>query len=143
VSILKKIFGSKEETASGRQRPQAAPPPPRPEPVKITEISPEQLKARLDNGDDVLVVDLRQPWEYQAGHIPGAVNIFLQQIPSRTGELPKDKSIVLQCWHGFTSLDAAGFLVQNGWSADNIVSLSGGMAGWVQTHGPASLEKLD
>jgi hypothetical protein len=39
-----------------------------------------------------------------------------------------------------TSLDAAAFTIQNGWQAGHIASLSGGMAGWVQTHGPQSLE---
>jgi len=46
------------------------------EPMSITEVSPEQLQARLERGDDLLVVDLRQPWEYHAGHIPGAVSLF-------------------------------------------------------------------
>ncbi len=139
VSFFKKIFGGKEDRTESSSTPPA--PPPQPEPVKITEISPEQLKARLDNGDELVVVDLRQAWEYHAGHIPGAVNIFLQQVPMRANELPRDKPIVLQCWHGFTSLDAAGYLIQNGWPAVNIASLNGGMAGWVQSQGPDALEK--
>lgn len=141
MSFFKKIFGSKDEDSAGRDATPPAPQPAEPEPVKITEISPEQLKARLDNGDELVVVDLRQAWEYHAGHIPGAINIFLQQVPVRANELPRDKPIVLQCWHGFTSLDAAGYLIQNGWPAANIASLSGGMAGWVQSLGPDALEK--
>ena len=70
------------------------------EPMSITEVSPEQLKARLDRGDDVVVVDLRQAWEYHAGHIPGAVSLFIEEIPMRLSELPTDVDIVLQCWHG-------------------------------------------
>lgn len=140
MSFFKKIFGSKgEDSAKSSSTPPA--PPPVPEAIKITEISPEQLKGRLDNGDELVVVDLRQAWEYHAGHIPGAINIFLQQVPMRANELPRDKPIVLQCWHGFTSLDAAGYLIQNGWPAANIASLNGGMAGWVQSQGPDALEK--
>jgi len=100
------------------------------EPMSITEVSPEQLQARLERGDDLLVVDLRQPWEYHAGHIPGAVSLFIEEVPMRLSELPTDVDIVLQCWHGHTSLDVATYLIQQGWLASRIASLSGGIAGW-------------
>jgi rhodanese-related sulfurtransferase len=60
------------------------------EPVSITEVSPEQLKARLERGEDVVVVDLRQAWEYHAGHIPGALSLFIEEIPMRLSELSTD-----------------------------------------------------
>ena len=110
------------------------------EPMHITEVSPEQLKARLDRGDDVVVVDLRQAWEHHAGHIPGALSLFIEEIPLRLSELPADVDMVLQCWHGHSSLDVAAYMIQQGWPASRIASLSGGMAGWVQTHGVAGLE---
>lgn len=105
----------------------------------IHEVSPQDLQTRLENGDAVTVVDLRQPWEYNAGHIPGAVHIFIQDIPARFRELPQDTELIFQCWHGVTSLDVAGFMIQQGWSATSVSSLMGGMAGWVETHGPESL----
>src|ERR671922_2222641 len=111
------------------------------EPMRITEVSPEQLKARLDRGDDVVVVDLRQASEYYAGHIPGAVSLFLEDVPLRLSELPTDVDIVFQCWHGHTSLDVAAYVIQQGWPAGRIASLSGGMAGWVHTHGVAALAR--
>ncbi len=61
--------------------------------MTVTEVSPQQLQARLEQGDDVVVVDLRQPWEHEAGHIPGAVNIFIQEIPVRLGELPQGRDL--------------------------------------------------
>lgn len=109
----------------------------------ISEVSPSELRVRLDQGDDVTVVDLRQPGEYQAGHIPGAINIFIQDIPTRLHELPQETDIVFQCWHGVTSIDVAGFVIQNGWPADRISSLSEGMAGWVGTHGAGSLVPVE
>ncbi|NJN99592.1 MAG: rhodanese-like domain-containing protein [Anaerolineales bacterium] len=105
----------------------------------INEISPQDLRARLDNGDEVVVVDMRQGWEYQHGHIPGATHMFVNEIPARINELPKDKDIVFQCWHGNTSLQAVAYLIENGWSAERVASLSGGMAGWVQAHGQGAL----
>ena len=109
------------------------------EPVSITEISPEQLQTRLERGDEVVVVDLRQAWEYQAGHIPGALSLFIEEVPRRFHELPIDVDIVFQCWHGHTSLDVAAYLIEQGWQPSRIASLSGGIAGWVQTHGVAAL----
>lgn len=111
------------------------------EPMSIIEVSPEQLKARLDRGDDVVVVDLRQAWEYHAGHIPSAVSLFIEEIPIRLNELPTEMDIVLQCWHGHSSLDVAAYMIQQGWRANRIASLSGGIAGWVQTHGMTALER--
>lgn len=106
----------------------------------ITEMTPRDLQARLAQGDNVLVVDLRQPWEYHAGHIPGAMSLFIQEVPMRLNELPTETDIIFQCWHGHTSLDVAAFVIQQGWPATRIASLSGGMAGWMQTYGPQSLE---
>lgn len=105
----------------------------------INEISPQDLKVRLDNGDEVMVVDMRQAWEYQHGHIPGATHMFVNEILGRLNELPKDKDIVFQCWHGNTSLQAAAYLIENGWSAERVASLEGGIAGWVQMNGQDSL----
>jgi rhodanese-related sulfurtransferase len=107
--------------------------------VFVTQISPEDLRRRLEQGDTITVVDMRQPWEYEAGHIPGAINIFIQEIPARLHELPRQGEIVFQCWHGVTSMDAAGFAMQNGWAAESVSSLSGGMVGWVETHGQDAL----
>lgn len=105
----------------------------------ITEVSPEDLRTRIDRGDTITVVDLRQPWEYQAGHIPGAMHIFIQDIPARVQELPQDTELIFQCGHGVTSLDVAAFVIQQGWPATSVSSLMGGMAGWVETHGVESL----
>jgi rhodanese-related sulfurtransferase len=134
MGLLKKIFGSKGAEKKVEQSTPAAP-----EPLRINEISPQELKAKLDNGDNVMVVDMRQAWEYQHGHIPGATHMFINEIPARINELPKDKDIVFQCWHGNTSLQASAFLIQNGWPAERVASLSGGIAGWVQAHGQGAL----
>jgi rhodanese-related sulfurtransferase len=142
MSIFRKLFGrgAKGETEAAPKPPHREPEP-QPKPVHITEISPQELQAQLNNGHNLLVVDMRSQWEYHAGHIPGAVNMFIQEIPARFQELPKDRTIVFQCWHGNTSVGASGFLIENCWPVSNVASLSGGMAGWVQVHGQESLEK--
>jgi rhodanese-related sulfurtransferase len=107
----------------------------------IAEISPHELHHRLQHDADVVVVDLRHPQEYQAGHIPGALSLFIEEIPRRLHELPQETDIVFQCWHGHTSLDVAAYAIEHGWHASRVASLSGGMAGWVQTHGVGALER--
>lgn len=140
MGLLKKIFGGKSEEKGGDSPPPAPPQrEPEPKPLRINEITPHELKTRLDNGDDVVVVDMRQGWEYEHGHIPGATHMFINEIPARMDELPKDKDIVFQCWHGNTSLQASAFLIENGWAPERVSSLSGGMAGWVQVHGEGAL----
>ncbi len=136
MNFLKRLFGQTEAAAKP-----ATASKPKPEPVRIAEILPEQLKARLDNNDELVVVDMRQNWEYQAGHIPGAVNMFVHEIPARFNELPTDRDIVLQCWHGNTSLSAAAYLIEQGWPARRVLSLSGGIAGWTSAFGKKGLSK--
>ena len=139
MNIMKKLFG-KGDLPATTTSPVSVPPQPEPELIKVKEILPDDLKIRLDNGDNLVIVDMRQAWEYEAGHIPGAVHMFIQEIPYRFTELSKDKDVVFQCWHGNTSLDASAFLIQNGWDVDRVFSLSGGMAGWARTNGLESLE---
>ena len=138
MGFLKKLFGGGKNI---EDVPPPPPPEPEPEPIEIQHILANDLKVRLDNGDAVLVVDMRQTWEYESGHIPGAKHIFIQEIPARLAELPKDTDIVFQCWHGNTSQDATAFLIQNGWDANRVSSLVGGISGWVQTFGMEGLER--
>src|SRR5262245_30424483 len=77
----------------------------RPEPVVAAaatggrdwEVTAVDLKKRIDAGDDVLILDVREPNEYQINRIPGSVLIPLGELPRRYAELPKDKDIVAQC----------------------------------------------
>ncbi len=110
-------------------------------PAPISEITPEELKARMDQEEDLFIIDMRQQFEHKTGHIPGAVNIFVNDIPLRVEEIPHDQDIVLQCWSGNTSLQAAMYLIEQGWPAQQVHSLIGGIGGWTQTYGMDGLEK--
>ena len=70
------------------------------------------------------LLDVREPSEYQKGHIPNAVNIPLDQIRSRLKEIPKDKEIIVNCQVGLRSYVGVRILMQNGF--DNVRNLSGG-----------------
>ena len=66
--------------------------------------------------DEVLLIDVRSPEEYKAGHIPNAINIFVDETESRLNEIEdyKDKPVILYCNSGKKSHDAAEILVNNG-----------------------------
>ena len=86
-----------------------------------------EVKARLDNRDALVVLDVRSADEYRSGHIPGAKLIPLNEIRSRLNELPKDEQILCVCRSGARSSSAVGHLTGAGFNA---VNLSGGMMSW-------------
>ncbi|WP_448568634.1 rhodanese-like domain-containing protein [Thermus sp.] len=92
------------------------------------EVGPHEAQALLEGA---LVVDVREPWEYQEGHLPGAVNIPLSTLPTRLHELPQDRPILLVCNSGNRSGVAADFLVQQGFPGDKVYNLEGGTYAWM------------
>ncbi|HVX20048.1 MAG TPA: rhodanese-like domain-containing protein [Acidimicrobiales bacterium] len=94
------------------------------------DVQPDQLRQRLRSGEDVFVLDVREPDEVAEWAFPGAVNIPLGQLGSRTGELPAGRPIVVVCHSGVRSAAAADALDKAGWPAEN---LAGGAVAWVST----------
>ena len=95
-----------------------------------TEIHPEALRQRLDAGEEIYLLDVREPYEVEEWAFPGAVNIPLGELGSRTAELPAGRAIVVICHAGVRSAAATDALVQAGWPAE---SLAGGTMAWVAT----------
>jgi len=91
------------------------------------QIAPRDVKQRLDRGDKLLLVDVRQEWEHAKCRITGAVHVPLGAIPSRMDVFEDADEVVLYCHHGMRSLDAAAFLRQQGINAR---SMSGGIERW-------------
>jgi adenylyltransferase/sulfurtransferase len=89
-------------------------------------IKASDLAVRLKTGD-VLLVDVREPWENDRAKIEGARLIPLATLPARLGELPKDKEIVFHCHHGMRSMQACQIAAQQGFKVTN---LTGGIASW-------------
>ena len=83
----------------------------------------------IRNRDDVFVVDVREDYEYAAGHVPGATLIPLGQLPNRLDEIPDDKTVVAVCRSGNRSGQATQFLQQQG---INVHNMQGGMIAWEQ-----------
>ena len=109
-----------------------------PEPVAVnnaTEITAVELKQRLDRGDALKIVDVREPNEYQINRIPGSQLIPLGDIPKRYVELNKNDEIVVQCKSGARSAKAADFLRSVGFT--RILNLKGGILDWVDKVDPS------
>lgn len=92
------------------------------------EVSPLELKAWLDAGREVTVLDVRNPPEYQICRIEGSTFIPLPELPRRTGELDPDDLIVIHCHSGIRSLQAARYLHSLGY--DRAKNLTGGIDRW-------------
>jgi sulfur-carrier protein adenylyltransferase/sulfurtransferase len=102
--------------------------------MAIPTLSVDDLKALREQRKPHLLLDVREPDEYEIAKIDGSMLIPLNQLPSRLAELPKDKPIVVHCHHGGRSAQATGFLNQNGFSASN---LAGGIDAWSERVDPA------
>lgn len=84
--------------------------------------------ADLQAEGSVLVIDVREQWEYDEGHIPGVLHIPMQEVPQRLAELPTDQSIVVSCRSGNRSSQVADYLRTQGY--ERIHNLDGGILAW-------------
>jgi len=85
---------------------------------------------RLINDSGAVVLDVRTPAEFAAGHLPNARNIPLAELDKRAAELPANKPVLVCCTSGVTSSRAAGVLRKAG--RTEVFNLSGGLDGWRQ-----------
>ena len=100
--------------------------------MSIPEITVDQLAERLAGGGAVLF-DVRQPDEYEAARVPGAVLVPLGEVPDRVAEFPTGREVLVICKSGGRSAQAVEFLRDRGVDAVNI---AGGTMAWVSTGRP-------
>jgi rhodanese-related sulfurtransferase len=91
-------------------------------------ISPLKVKEKLDAGEDIFILDVRQPEEYAEGYVPKAHLIPLGEIDVRLDEIPRDKPVIVVCRSGGRSVSASRKLDAHGF--DNILNMTGGTQGW-------------
>lgn len=103
----------------------------------ISDITPRQLADRIERGDDIQLIDVREEWEWQIARLPGARLIPLGQISAAAPTLDRNREIVLFCHAGVRSLHAAEELAAAGFS--RLTNLSGGIARWSQEVDPTVL----
>lgn len=95
------------------------------------EISPEEVKAKLDRRDSFTLLDVREPWEFETAKIAGAELIPMGDVPSRAHqELDPDEHIVVICHHGVRSMNVTVWLRQQGF--ESVQSMRGGIDAWAR-----------
>ena len=95
----------------------------------LPELSPEELNSRLASGEDIQLIDVRQPEEYDYCRITGSHLIPLGELAQRVNELDETRPIVLVCHHGVRSMQALAFL-QHRHNMTNLLNLRGGIHAW-------------
>jgi len=100
----------------------------------IREIQPSQLAQRLDGGEQLEIIDVREPYEWQLGHIPGARLVPLDRIVDEIPRLDKRKETILYCKVGVRSMYAAHQLADAGLS--DVRNLAGGILRWIDEVDP-------
>ncbi|MEW9699030.1 rhodanese-like domain-containing protein [Paenibacillus sp. SI8] len=96
--------------------------------MEIASIQPHKFLEALEQNllQDSLIVDVREPYEWEYYHLEEAFLLPMQQIPNRLGELPGEKDIYVVCAHGVRSFHVAQFLMENGYQ--RVINVEGGMA---------------
>ena len=101
----------------------------------MRQFRPIELADYIRSGHTPVLLDVREPWEWNLCRLPGAVLIPLHELPSRLEELNKDAQTVVICHHGVRSYHAARYLETAGF--DDVINLSGGVAAWAEEVDPA------
>lgn len=95
--------------------------------AEVTAISPEEVKARLESGEELYMIDVREDEEIAEGMIPGAKHIRMGDIPDSLDRLDNDKEYIVICRSGNRSGRVCSFLAEHGYT---VVNMEGGMLSW-------------
>ncbi|HUI27821.1 MAG TPA: rhodanese-like domain-containing protein [Candidatus Kryptonia bacterium] len=99
------------------------------------QISPRELKQRIERGDHLVVLDVREPEEWALARLAVAVHIPMGEIAGRLHEIDPDQEIVVVCHHGIRSAQVASFLAQRDFP--RVLNLAGGIDSWSLTVDPS------
>jgi rhodanese-related sulfurtransferase len=105
------------------------------EPPEAMPISVERVYEIIENGEDYTILDVRNPDEYEEGHIEGAVLIPVSELEDRLDEIPGNKPVITYCKAGSRSARAASILVENGFLE---VYDMGGITEWIDSGYPVT-----
>jgi len=99
----------------------------------IPQISVKELKGRMDAGEDLFILDVREPYEYRIAQIGGTL-IPLNDVPNRLAEIDREREIIVHCRSGVRSQRVAEFLKQQGYS--RVINMAGGILAWADEIDP-------
>ena len=93
----------------------------------IPQLTVKELKRRIDAGEDVYILDVREPWEQKLAQIGGKL-IPQSEVPQRLAEIDREREVIVQCHSGVRSQRIAEFLKQQGYP--RVANLAGGIHAW-------------
>ena len=99
----------------------------------IPQLTVKELKQRIDSGEDVQLIDVREPWEYKIAQIGGKL-IPQNEIPTRLSEIDRDREVIVHCHSGVRSQRITEFLAQAGYPL--VAIRAGGMQAWSEQIDP-------
>jgi len=105
------------------------------ETVKVPEIDVFEVKQKIDGGEDVFILDVREQWEWQIAHLDGAHLIPMDSVPSRLEELNPSQKIVVYCHIGIRSATVTEYLIKQGYS--HVKNMTGGIKAWTLKINPS------
>ncbi len=103
----------------------------------MQDIEPSRLKAWLDDAsrERPVLLDVREPWEYEKARIEGSRLVPMREVPARLAEIDEDSEVVAICHHGGRSMQVAVFLEKQGFK--RVHNLKGGIDAWSRTVDPS------
>ena len=97
----------------------------------MREMTPDECKSYLERAENPpLLLDVREPWEYNIVHLESCRLLPMRQVPAALDTLDRDQEIIVLCHHGIRSRQVALFLESHGF--DNVVNLRGGIDAWAR-----------
>jgi rhodanese-related sulfurtransferase len=98
----------------------------------VEEIPPEEVKAKLDAGAEIQVIDIRSQAAFDAGHVPGATNVPMRELPARIDDVEWSDDVVVVCPIGQSSVQAARLIgsFEGVDDAASVRSMAGGYDAW-------------
>lgn len=96
--------------------------------MPVQPLSAKELQHKLRQGDELFLLDVREPYEYRLAHIIGSFLLPMAQVPGRLNELPKTQALVVICHHGIRSRQVAEYLVR--YDFPLVYNLDGGIDAW-------------
>jgi rhodanese-related sulfurtransferase len=101
---------------------------------RVKEVSPKDVRKMQERGDNVVLLDVREPQEWNLGHLPRAIHIPRGQLETAIeGRVPREQKVVIYCASGNRSIFAADTLQQMGY--DDVASMARGFRGWAEDGG--------
>lgn len=102
----------------------------------IGEMTPGELKVRVDRGDRILILDVREPQEIAIAPFPGTTHIPMGDVTSRLAELDPEQETLVVCHHGIRSAQVAMYLARMGF--ERVSNLAGGIDAWSESADPST-----